>query len=283
LQGLELDLSGNHFICSCDNLEFLQWIQSSPSITFHYAGNHVCTDSPGNTIHNIEVDAMHCNWYWVQPLIAVGSTLAVSLAVLSAVLMYKKRWAVRNLIFRLQERLCLKSDASTGGPFKYDAFVVYSSTDDDRLWVHYKLVQELENLYGFRLCIHHRDFLAGCDIVDNIDNAIQSSRKVLVIMSEHCLRSKWCKEEVQMTKSLDPRKFIMIMYKDVMLSGVSIPLVFRNLLEKTYIEWGESRQEQELFWKKLKRAMYTKQQLSTEEPPHVWNVSDSLMQQSSEM
>ena len=58
-----------------------------------------------------------------------------------------------------------------------------SGVDDDRLWVHYKLLTELENVYGFRLCIHHRNFRAGVDIIDNIAQAIRTSRKVLVVMS----------------------------------------------------------------------------------------------------
>ena len=40
MEGLDLYLSGNTFICSCENLEFLQWVQNSTSITFHYAGDH---------------------------------------------------------------------------------------------------------------------------------------------------------------------------------------------------------------------------------------------------
>ena len=52
---LVLDLSGNHFLCNCQHLDFLQWIQSNTAVSFVYAGDHVCYDSPGNTIHNIAV------------------------------------------------------------------------------------------------------------------------------------------------------------------------------------------------------------------------------------
>ena len=81
MDGLELYLSENTFICSCDNLDFLEWVQSSTSINFHYTGDHVCRDSPGNTIHNIEVDSLHCDWYWMQPLIIVTSSLTLALIV----------------------------------------------------------------------------------------------------------------------------------------------------------------------------------------------------------
>ena len=140
MRGLELYLSGNTFICNCENLEFLQWIQqSSSSITFHYAGDHVCADSPGDTIHNIVSDSLYCDWYWKQPVIAVGSSFAFSLFFGMVFGIYKKRWFISNLIFRFQERFCMASDDNSAGPFKYDAFIVYSSVDEDRLWVHFKL------------------------------------------------------------------------------------------------------------------------------------------------
>ena len=216
MDGLDLYLSENTFICSCDNLDFLKWVQSSTSITFHYAGDHVCTDSPDNTIHNIEIDSLHCDWYWMQPLIIVASTLTLALFICVAYVAYRKRFHISNLIFRFQERFCVARDEITSSAFIYDAFVLYSGVDDDRHWVHYKLLTELENVYGFRLCIHHRNFPAGVDIIDNIAQAIRTSCKVLVVMSPNFVRSDWCIEEVQMTGSLDRNKMIVIMYKDVL-------------------------------------------------------------------
>ena len=191
-----------------------------------YAGDHVCSDSPGNTIHSIEVDSLYCNWYWEQPTIAVGCSFLLFLFFLVIFVIYRKRWFIRNLIFRLQECFSQNSDDnSESASYKYDAFVLYSSVDVDRLWVHYKLVPELETVYGFRLCIHHRNFPAGFDIVDNIQAAIRSSRKVLVVMSENFVNSDWCVEEVQMTRSVDHSKFIVIMYSDV--SAVRTPTVIQ--------------------------------------------------------
>jgi toll-like receptor 13 len=146
-------------------------------------------------------------------------------------------------------------------PYRYDAFVLYSSVDDDRQWVHLKLVPDLEDVYGFRLCIHHRDFLGGCDIMNTIDRAIRSSRKVIVVMSENFLKSDWCVEEFSMTAAIARRKLVVVMYKDVMLANVHIPPVVRQSLESTtYIEWHEHKEAQQLFWKRLRRALHSKQQ-----------------------
>ena len=261
MKSLELYLSGNTFICSCDNLEFLHWVQSSTQITFHYAGDHVCADSPGNTIHTIAVDSLYCNWYWMQPIIIVCSSLGLLLIVLAIVSIYKKRYSISNMIFRLHERFRISSEDHSNVSYRYDAFVLYSSVDEDRLWVHYELVNKLEKVYGFRLCIHHRDFMPGNFISDNIEQAIRSSRKVLVIMSENFLRSGWCIEEVHMTWAFDRNKFVVVMYKDVLLSGAPISFVIQRLLQsKTYIDWNEAPEAQKLFWKKLRRALFCNRQ-----------------------
>ena len=283
MEGLDLYLSGNTFTCNCGNLDFLEWVQSTSSITFHYAGDHVCTDSPGNTIHNIEVDSLHCNWYWMQPLIVVVTSLALTLLGIALFVAYRKRWFISNLMFRLRERFFPASDEQTNIFYKYDAFVSYSSADGDRQWVHLQLVKELEEKYGFRLCVHQRDFRAGPPIVDNITKAIQSSRKVLVVMSNSFLKSDWCIEEVHMTGSVDINKFIVIMYKDVSFSNVPIPPVVQRLLEsRTNIEWNETPEEaQSLFWKKLRKALHykhNKHKVSTDvSAPEIWDISQSLL------
>ena len=224
----------------------------------------MCTDSSGNTTHNIEIDSLHCNWYWAQPVIAVVSSVALTLFFLAICGIYKKQYFISNLIFRLQERFRRPSNEHQG-VFKYDAFVLYSSIEEDRQFVHFKVVSELEKEFGFRLCIHHRDFRAGCAIVDSIEQAIRTSPKVLVIMSENFLHSDWCIEEVHMTSSIDRKKFIVIMYKDVLLSGAPIPPVVQHLLtSRTCIEWAEAPSAQELFWKKLRRALYSKQRVFTD-------------------
>ena len=259
MEDLELYLSGNMFICNCDNLAFLQWIQSSSSITFHYAGDHVCTDSPGNTIHNIAIDSLYCDWYWKQPVIAAGSSLALTLFCLGVFTAYKKRWFISNLIFRLQEWISTASDETIPGSYKFDAYVLYSSNDVDRIWVHLQLVKVLEKFYGFRVCIHLRNFTPGVDIAENIKQAILQSRKVLVVMSPNFVASDWCIEEVQITRSTDRNKFIVIMYKDVLSPDVPKPAVIQHLLEtRTYIEWHEAPEAQTLFWKRLRKALWSK-------------------------
>ena len=168
---LVLDFTGNKLLCNCQHLDFLQWIQSDTRLSIVYAGDHVCYDSPGNTIHSIaiEVDSLYCNWYWEQPTIAVGCSLLLCLFFLLIFVTYRKRWFIRNLVFRLQERLSVPSDDTTDvTSYKYDAFVLYSSIPDDRLWVHYKLGQNWRMFMGFDCAFTTGTFLLALTLLTTL-------------------------------------------------------------------------------------------------------------------
>ena len=78
----------------------------------------------------------------------------------------------------------------TGGESSYyfDAFVSYA--DKDRGFV-IDLVKSLEKEHNLKLCIHHRDFIPGTGIADNITNAIHYSRRTVCIMTSTFLESYW--------------------------------------------------------------------------------------------
>jgi hypothetical protein len=63
----------------------------------------------------------------------------------------------------------------------YDAFVAYSA--DDYNWVYGPLQTYLENNQGFRLALHERDFIAGTNIVDNIIDTNNTSKKIIFVIS----------------------------------------------------------------------------------------------------
>ena len=60
-----------------------------------------------------------------------------------------------------------------------------------------KLLPNLENPETkLQFCIAQRNFLVGATILDNIMRAINRSRKVIFIVSQYFLGSKWCQEEL---------------------------------------------------------------------------------------
>jgi len=87
------------------------------------------------------------------------------------------------------------------GESTYDAFVIYSSQDED--WVRNELVKNLEEgVPPFQLCLHYRDFIPGVAIAANIiQEGFYKSRKVIVVVSQHFIQSRWCIFEYEIAQT----------------------------------------------------------------------------------
>jgi len=105
---------------------------------------------------------------------------------------------------------------------QYDVFISYSSKD--KIWVHTRLVDKLIS-HSFKV-LTDSDFVGGAFSDEQMENAVQSSRHVIAVMSNDFFLSGWTKLETAMTRLLDPgaikRKLI-----PVLLYSTDIPLRFR--------------------------------------------------------
>ena len=98
-----------------------------------------------------------------------------------------------------RKRRCTKENDEAIEDRYYDAFVSYSGLDRD--FVDQELVPRLEEpRYGkewYTLCLHERDFPASERTADTIIKVIKKSKRVIVVLSNNYLRSRWCKYEFE--------------------------------------------------------------------------------------
>jgi len=110
--------------------------------------------------------------------------------------------------------------------FEYDVFISYSHRDG--VWVQDYLVQRLRKL-GFKVCLDIDCFDLGAPVIKEIERAVESSKKILLVLSPNYLSSPWTEVENILGSTLDPsgqqRKLLPIMYKKC-----SLPLRFRGLI-----------------------------------------------------
>lgn len=98
------------------------------------------------------------------------------------------------------------------------------------------------------------------DIAANITNAIHSSRKTVVILSENLLESYWCMYGLNMARmeSIYSRDGANVLFL-VMFAPVpvrAIPLQLLDLIESnTYIEYPDDPQGNVVFWDKVDEAI----------------------------
>jgi len=133
-----------------------------------------------------------------------------------------------------------------------------------------QLSPRLETKYHLRLCIRERDWLVGLDIVDNIVDSIEKSRKTVLIVSNAFAVSHWCHFEMTMaqTKLLedDRDNLILVLLEEIADCNMT-PRLQLQMQKKTYIEWTDNQIGQQLFWAKLRRALSRQSQSVTRTLP----------------
>ncbi|XP_055628733.1 toll-like receptor 13 isoform X2 [Toxorhynchites rutilus septentrionalis] len=162
------------------------------------------------------------------------------------------------LSFFNDDHMCLdKSHLEEETPFHYDVFVSYS--DNDRDWILDQMLPNLEREELLTVCLHERDFQVGYSILENIISCMDRSRCLLLIVSESFLLSRWCQFEMHLAQHrlLETRRdeLILVLLEDI--PKRKCPKTLSYLMKtKTYIKWPKERiQEQELFWKRLRKAL----------------------------
>ena len=119
--------------------------------------------------------------------------------------------------------------------FRYDAFISYSSQDRD--WVEKRLLLNLENA-GLRICIDFRDFEIGVPSLVNMENAVENSRKTLLVLTPAWIDSEWTQFENLLIQTNDPigrgRRMLRLLVKPC-----SLPSRLRIF---TYLDLTDSRQ-----------------------------------------
>ncbi|XP_039108374.1 uncharacterized protein LOC120245391 [Hyaena hyaena] len=117
---------------------------------------------------------------------------------------------------------------------KFHLFVSYSSVD--AVWTH-GLISRLEaDLAGLRICLHERDFTPGRNVLENMAECIQQSQKVLLVLSQDFVQSRWCLLEADLSlfgSCLDRKPVI-----PVVLRPCRVPLHLSHL---THLEAADSR------------------------------------------
>ncbi|XP_052081447.1 toll-like receptor 4 [Mytilus californianus] len=253
---LNIDLSKNPILCSCDSLKFLKWLQKKQRV-FKDLSKYQCSNTTNyETLTDVVIILdQKCSTHTV--LIMVILFLIVAFIVfLIIIIIYRKRlklkyWyyiAKRNYFQHAYMRL---EDRQR---YKFDAFLSYA--EEERLFIIMEVIKKLEENENLRLCIHERDFIPGCDIADNIINAIHQSRKVIFVVTPSFMKSKWCRFEQHMAYmeyavSRQGVDCIIMVIKEK-ISERDIPRQMYDIMkDESYITFPDDEADQAAFWERL--------------------------------
>lgn len=251
------DVYGNKLQCTCDNLWFKNWSMNTEEVHVPFLRSYPC-QQPDSQSLLIDFDDAMCNFDLAKVYFLCSFSMVLSTMLFS--------WFSAKMIASLWYGLYLcrawylTKWHKTEKKFVYDAFVSFSATDE--AWVYKELVPALEegSQTTFKLCLHQRDFEPGIDIFENIQNAINTSRKTLCVVSNHYLHSEWCRLEVQLAsmKMFYEHKdvIILIFLEEIPNYKLSSYHRLRKLINRqTFITWPDSAHQQPLFWARIRNAL----------------------------
>nr|QBP05251.1 toll-like receptor 23f [Boleophthalmus pectinirostris] len=253
-----LDLYENPFVCDCSNAGFIDWVIRNKQVQVVRAYQYRCSSPPSEQGHFLlDFNVQSC-WESTGFLCFISSSALVLVTLLSSFIYHFLRW---QLVYGFHLFLAFLYDSKKrrqGCPHIYDAFVSYNVHDED--WVYGELLPELEEVQGWRLCLHHRDFQLGKPIIENITDAIYSSRKTLCVISRRYLQSEWCSREIQMAsyRLFDEQKDVLILLflEEISSNHLSPFYRMRKLVKsRTYLSWTQARSHKGLFWENVRRAL----------------------------
>ena len=197
VSNLTVDLTDNPLLCSCLTLDFLEWLREESGHLKNweeydctFGKQQVSLSKLDNLIlPKLQKECHSKEWVIASSVVLVG----VILLLVVSFVFYRHRFEIRYLCLRLvikrREHQALEERDVV---YDYDAFVAFDQ--QDRNWIDDHLIPRLDCQDGegkYRLLVHHRDFLPGTNIEENILNGIQSSRKIILISD-----STLCEEQL---------------------------------------------------------------------------------------
>uniref|UniRef100_A0A8C4N5L5 TIR domain-containing protein n=1 Tax=Eptatretus burgeri TaxID=7764 RepID=A0A8C4N5L5_EPTBU len=258
LKSLEtLNIKFNPLSCSCLNFWFQNWSKINKKTEVSYLKAIPCyVNFQKRQQKFVNFDLSTC-LYHNGIVYFLTTTVVLTFLIIIPIIHHKGRWYFLYGWYFVQawvhER---RTDRTREERYQYDAFVSYSSNDEQ--WVFNELLENLEraNPPHFKLCLHHRDFEVGKFIVDNIADSIRNSRKTICVVSRNFLQSEWCNMELQLAGY---RLFeehcdvlILIFLEEIQSHELSNYHQLRKFMRsRTYINWPPyDIGAQKLFWMK---------------------------------
>ncbi|XP_068242040.1 protein toll-like isoform X2 [Palaemon carinicauda] len=254
LSDVQLNLGNNPWRCDCNTLELHRFLVDSGQkvLDIHEIG---CSNFKDEGLINLNEEDL-CPLIkqpFVIASITAASIILLVIAILGTVSFYKFRQDIKVWLFTHRLLLWAVAEEEKDGDKKYDAFVSYSSKDEE--FVNTILVPGLENKDPkYKLCLHYRDWVPGEYIQNQIHHSVEESRRTIVVLSPNFIENVWGHLEFKAahSKALKDKtnRIIVIVLGEVPPKDELDEELRLYLSTRTYLLKSDPK-----FWEKLRYAM----------------------------
>ena len=197
---IEIDLTGNPLSCNCECYTFFQWM-STTEIILTNNNTYQCVFDNGKKAILSPIESIISQLFsqcfsptWLG--IYIGTEASVLVLITVFCLVYRMRHEMWYMYLRIKLNRQKLTALLNQKNYKYTAFVSCDHRDA-KYFIIKRFLPNLETPQtNFKFCIAQRDFVVGATIIGNIMAAMHNSQKIIFIISQYFLTSKWCKEEL---------------------------------------------------------------------------------------
>ena len=174
--------------------------------------------------------------------------------------MYRYRYSA--CFYFLHARKYFTNDSNIG--FNYDVFISYTPEDETSYnWMSHTLYPFLTNVLRLNVALEETNFSPGTSYVDNVHDAMDRSRKILVVFSAEFMKYSYSQCHLQMARMhiFQKARSSMIV---IILDGIpkeTMPRILRSAWWKIdFIYWpiDDKELEKRNFWQQLKVVLTRK-------------------------
>ncbi|XP_076453842.1 toll-like receptor 4 isoform X2 [Babylonia areolata] len=245
-----LDINDNPLVCDCDNLWFQSWFASSPALFAKHYRDYHCKNMNNMPLISFTMNKQACVLSPQTSKVLIACVAFFLFVLLLASVVFQYRWHIRLMLaFRGHSEIMRRRLMEEH--FTYDVFLSCAEEDED--WVLQHLLPHLESGQGLRACFHKRDFLPGKNILDNIVDSVKSSKKFVLVFSQHFALSRWCQFELDLClgHALDNDDALVVILLEDASSRDLTSTMTAVLTTTTYVQWQECPDMRSSFWRRL--------------------------------
>ncbi|XP_045393522.1 toll-like receptor 7 isoform X1 [Lemur catta] len=264
LNNLEmLLLHHNRFLCTCDAVWFVWWVNHT-EVTIPYLATEVTCVGPG--AHKgqsvVSLDLYTCELDLTNLILfslSISTALFLMVVMTASHLYFWDVWYSYHFCkakIKGYQRL-IPTDSC------YDAFIVYDTKDPDVTeWVLDELVAKLEDPREkyFNLCLEERDWLPGQPVLENLNQSIQLSKKTVFVMTDKYAKTENFKIAFYLShqRLLDEKvDVIILIFLEKTFQKSKFLQLRKRLCGSSVLEWPRNPQAHPYFWQCLKNALAT--------------------------
>ncbi|KAM9804846.1 uncharacterized protein tlr8a [Neosynchiropus ocellatus] len=250
----------NPLQCTCDSLEYIQWMKSGDIKIPKLAWDVKCGRPPnqkGKLLTHFETNK--CVNDSLAFLMYIWSTSFTLLFMLVATVSHLFYWdafyALHYVRAKLKGYRKLNSKHNV-----YDVFVTYDTTDADvSEWVMTNLRPQLEDDGDYLpLCLEERDWPAGVPLVDNLVQSIRYSRKTLFVLTQGYVKTGVFRLAMYLAHQRlleENEDVIVLLMLEPVLQYSHLLRLRERLCGKSVVRWPKTPAAEPWFWQNLRSVV----------------------------